>query len=484
MNLRLIGKIIGGALILEATLMCLPLFCTFYYGESPFLFLGPMVAAFILGAILLFSKDRRNDRQIVSKEGFVSTGLTWITLAAVGMFPFLISGVIHNPVDAFFESVSGFTGTGASVIADTGMMPRSLRLWRCFTHWIGGMGILVFMSAIMQFSGGSQINLVKAESTGPVISKLVPKAGSTARLLYTMYTVLSMFTLGIFMLVKIPIYDAFCLMCSVAGTGGFAVLSDSCASYTMLQQAMLTIFSLVFGTSFTIYYLILIGKWRVAFRNDELRAYIGIYIVATALIFFNLLFADGPHKGNVVEALNSATFNVGTILTTTGFAIEDCNLWPRFSQAILMALMFCGACAGSTGGAIKITRIIIMCKTTIREMTVYLRPEQVKKVHMDGKPLDESVIRTTGIFFFLYIIIFMFSTLIVSMDGQSWDSTISAVVAAFGNIGPGFGINGSFGCYNAYSPLSKIVLTFDMLCGRLEIYPILVLFRASTWKKF
>lgn len=483
MNPRLIGKIIGGALVAEAFFMLLPLICAYCYSEEFTPFLIPMAVAAGIGILLIKISD--HDQDLVSREGFISTGLTWIALSLVGMLPFMISGVITDPIEAFFETVSGFTTTGATILTDVESVPHGVLMWRSFLHWIGGMGILVFMAAIMHFARGSQINLVKAESTGPIVSKLVPKAGSTAKVLYAIYTFMTVIVLSVLLMLKMPLFDAVCLTFGAAGTGGFAVLNDSCASYTIAQQLALNLASISFGVSFTVYFLILVGKPFSAFRSEELRAYIIVIITSSLLITIDLIRQSGiAAAGNPLLVFHRAFFAVGNIITTTGSAIEDCNPWPKFSQGILLILMICGACAGSTGGGFKVSRIIIMLKAFNKEMAVHLRPEIVKKIHMDGKPLDDTVVRNIGTYCFLGCFLMIISILLVSIDGKDWIDTISAVVATFNNVGPGFGINGTMGNYHEYSSFSKLVLSANMLIGRLEIYPILALFRKSTWKRF
>ncbi len=483
MNPRLIGKIIGGALLLEAVFMLLPLICSMIYKEDLKTFIIPIIFSAIAGGLLTLISDK--DRDIVSREGFISTGITWITFSIAGMLPFIISGALPNPVDAFFETVSGFTTTGATVITDIEAQPKGILMWRTFLQWIGGMGILVFMSAIMHFAGGSQMNLVKAESTGPIVSKLVPRSGGTAKILYGIYTAMSFVTLIVFLILKMPVFDAVCLTFSCAGTGGFGVLNDSCISYTIAQQIAINISTMFFGVSFTIYFLIIIGKAKAALKNEELRLYLIIFAAASLLITLNLFLDGGTGKdGGVLMTLHRAAFSVGTVMTTSGFAIEDCNLWPRFSQCVLLILMICGACAGSTGGGLKISRINIMLKAFNRDMSVHLRPEQVKKIHIDGKPVEDSVVRNTGTFCFLWGFFIIISMLLISIDGKEWDATLTSVISAFGNVGPGIGENGSMGNYSGFSNFSKLVLSADMLIGRLELYPILALFRKSTWNRF
>lgn len=482
MEYRLIGKIIGGALILEAMLMCLALVCALIYGEELLDILIPMGAAAGIGALLL--RLGRGSGDLKAKESFMSTGLTWIVLSMIGMLPFLTSGVIQNPMDAFFETVSGFTTTGATVLTRIEGLPKSVLMWRSSLHWIGGMGILVFMSAIMYFAGGSQMNLVKAESTGPIVSKLVPKASSTARILYIIYAFLTLATIVLLLLTGMPMYDSICLAFSSAGTGGFGILNDSCASYTVLQQVILSIACGAFGVSFNIYFLIVIGRWKNAVKNEELRVYLGLLLIFSLLTFVNLVASGTYPDRSWPMVLHSAAFNTVSIMTTTGFAIDDVNTWPAFSQLLMLVVMVCGSSAGSTGGGIKISRLVIMTKSFAREMEVHLKPGLVKKIHIDKKPVEEIVVRRTGTYCCIFFAIMIISILLVAATGKPWMESISSVFACFNNVGPGVGENGTMGNYAGFSIFSKLVLSADMLIGRLEIYPILSLFVRDSWRKF
>ena len=484
MNPRLIGKIIGGALIAEAGFMLLPLFVSYCYSENLRPFVLSILLAALLGLVLVKISDK--DQDLVSREGLISTGLTWIVLSLVGMCPFLLSGAIKDPMEALFETVSGFTTTGATILTDVESLPRGVLAWRSLMHWIGGMGILVFMAAIMHFSGGSQMNLVRAESTGPIISKLVPKAGGTAQVLYAIYAFMTVIVFMVLMVLRMPVFDAMCLSFGCAGTGGFAVLNDSCASYTIAQQAALNISCIAFGVSFTVYFLILAGKAKIALKGEEVRAYFLLILAASAAITVDLIIQDRAQFGNInpLYIFHRAAFMVGNTITTTGAAIEDCNSWPMFTQCVILLLMICGACAGSTGGGFKVSRIIIMMKAFNKEMAVHLRPDLIKKIHMDGKPVEESTVRNIGTYCFLGCFIMVISLLLLSFDRKGWIDTISAVVSTFNNAGPGFGINGTMGNYHEFSGFSKLVLSADMLIGRLEIYPILTLFKRNTWRRF
>ncbi len=480
MNPLVISNIIGSGLCLEAAFFVIPLICALIYHESIMPFVIPALIAAAAGFLLLHNKAEEGGMH--SKEGFVSTGLTWIAWSLVGMLPFLISGTLTNAFDALFETISGFTTTGSSVITSVEDVAKSVLMWRSFMHWIGGMGILVFMSAIMRFTGGSQMNLMKAESPGPVVSKLVPKAGSTARVQYGIYTAMTLFMILILLLLKMPLFDSICITFGAAGTGGFGVLNNSCASYTVAQQAVIIIGMIAFGMNFTFYFLLLVGKFRAAFQMEEIRLYLLIIGAAVLTITVNLLGQGG--FTSISWAFRDAAFHVGSIMTTTGYAIDDVNQWPRLSQGILVFLMFCGACAGSTGGGFKISRILLMARGFSRDMAAHLRPDIVKKVHIDGKVVEENVLRSTGTYTFVYITITMLSVLLVSFEGRDWPTTCTAVIATFNNIGPGLGEVGTVGNYAAFSNFSKLVLSADMLIGRLEIFPILALFRRNTWTRF
>ncbi|MDO4960279.1 MAG: TrkH family potassium uptake protein [Eubacteriales bacterium] len=480
MNLFVIGKIIGYALCLESALMILPLAFTIYYQESTLPFTIPMIMGVLLGFLLTRTGKQAN--KMASKEGFVSTGLTWIVLSLVGMLPFMICGAVTNPFDAFFETVSGFTTTGSSILTDIEALPKGVLIWRSFTHWIGGMGILVFMSAIVHFGDGSQMNLIKAESPGPVVSKLLPKASDTAKILYVIYTMLTVITLVVLLALKMPFFDALCITFGAAGTGGFGVLNDSCASYTIAQQAVVTVAMLAFGVNFSFYFFIIMKKVDQALHMEEVWLYLFIVAGAILLISLDLMMQNGFSAPFMT--IHNAAFHVSSIITTTGYGIDDINLWPHFSQGIIVVLMFAGACAGSTGGGYKISRLLLMWKAALRDLAIQLHPGIVKKVHIDGKPVEEKVIRLTGIYTFLYSMIMIISVMLISLDKMDWSSTITSVIATFNNIGPGIGVNGTCGNYSEFSNFSKLILSADMLIGRLEIFPILALFRKETWRKF
>ncbi|MBQ8932877.1 MAG: TrkH family potassium uptake protein, partial [Lachnospiraceae bacterium] len=355
-------------------------------------------------------------------------------------------------------------------------------VWRSFTHWIGGMGILVFMSAIVHFGDGSQMNLIKAESPGPEVSKLLPKASDTAKILYLIYTGLTVVTLAVLVMLKMPFFDALCITFGAAGTGGFGVLNSSCADYTTAQQIVITIAMLAFGINFNFYFLLLIRKTDQALHMEEVWLYLVIVVGAIVLISLDLMISNGFQTP--FATIHNAAFHVGSIITTTGYAMDDINLWPHLSQCIIVVLMFCGACAGSTGGGFKISRLLLMGKSFSRDLAIQLHPDMVKKVHIDGKTVEEKVIRATGVYTFVYVMIIIISLLLIAPNGLDWSSTFTAVMATFNNIGPGIGINGTTGNYSVFSNFSKVILSADMLIGRLEIFPILALFRKETWRRF
>ena len=481
MNLLFVAKIIGMTLSIEAALMLLPLLAALVYNEGILPFVIPIAICLSLGLIPGFI-TRRSIR-LQSKEGLVATGLAWILASLTGMLPFLISGTVQSPVDAFFEAVSGFTTTGSTILTDVEAADRSILLWRSFTHWIGGMGLLVFMSAIVRFKSGSQMNLMKAESPGPVVSKLVPKAKDTARLLYYIYTILTIITLLVLLALRMPVFDALCITFGTAGTGGFGVLNTSCADYTVAQQAAISISMFIFGINFNFFFFILMKRAWQAFAMEEVRLYVAIAFAAIVLISLNLV-QKGRASTSLLLTIHNAAFHVSSIMTTTGYALDDINNWPRLSQAVIIMLMLFGSCAGSTGGGYKISRLLIMGKALSRDLAVQLKPNMVKRIHIDGKAVDEELIRGTGVYTFVYIVIMAISILLILPNGKDALSTVTAVITCFNNVGPGIGINGSMGNFAAFSGFTKLVLSADMLIGRLEILPILGLLSHETWRKF
>ncbi|MDO4487659.1 MAG: TrkH family potassium uptake protein [Eubacteriales bacterium] len=481
MNISIVAFIIGTALLIEGALMVAPLICTLFYGEPVMPFIITIFICLVLG--FLMRKKKIETGHLLSKEGVVSTGLCWIVLSLTGMLPFIFSGAIVNPVDAFFETVSGFTTTGSTILTEIESLPRGVLLWRSLMHWIGGMGILVFMLALMPLSGGTQMNLFKAESPGPSISKLVPKAQDTAKILYSIYGAMTVITAILLMIFRMPVFDAICIAFGAAGTGGFGVLNSGCADYTYAQQVIITIAMASFGINFNFFFFIfIIRKTKEAFAMEEVRTYILIIFVAIAAITLDLVISGVVR--NPLLAFHEASFHTCSIITTTGFATVDMNMWPALSRTIIVMLSLLGACAGSTGGGLKVARLMLLVKSLGRECNRILHPQAVRKVHMDGRVVDDVVVHSTSTYFFIYIIGMLISILLISVDNKGWDTTISAVIATFNNIGPGFGMVGSMGNYADFSAFAKIILAADMLIGRLEIFPILLLFSRRTWKKF
>ena len=479
MNYSIIFYIIGWILKLEAIFMFLPGITAVIYGEtSGFAFLITIIICLALGIPLTWKKPSK--KAFYTKEGFVTVALSWIVLSIMGALPFIFSGSIPNPVDAIFETVSGFTTTGASILADVEILPHCVLIWRSFTHWIGGMGVLVFILSLLPLTGGYHMNLMKAESPGPSVSKLVPKVQSTAKILYTIYFGMTLAQIVLLLIGKVPLFDTLCITFGTAGTGGFGIVNDSIGSYSTYCQVVTTIFMILFGVNFSVYYLILTKKFRQAFKYEEVRYYFGIIIASILIITFNTvrLFR------NVLVAFQQVAFQVASIITTTGFSSTDFNQWPALSKTVLVLLMFVGACAGSTGGGIKVSRILILCKAAKKEFQLYLHPNAIKKIKMDSKIISHEILRSTNIYISVYLLIFAASVLLIAIDNFDLITNFTAVAATLNNIGPGFEIAGPMGNFSSFSYLSKSVLIFDMLAGRLEIFPLLLLFFKDTWKRF
>ena len=471
----MIGFVIGRILWTEAALLLLPALVTLLYGEPALPFLGPILLLLIAG--LPFRKKPKQT-SLYARDGFAVVALAWVLMSAFGALPFLISGYIPSFVDAFFETVSGFTTTGASILTDVEGMSRGLLFWRSFTHWVGGMGVLVFLLAIVPLAGGRSVHIMRAESPGPVVGKLVPKVRDTAMILYGIYITMTVVLIALLLLGGMPLYDSAVHAFGTAGTGGFGIWGDSIAHYDSAYiDVVLSIGMVLFGVNFNIYYLLLMGKVKSILRSEELRWYLGIIAGATLLIAWNTL----SRWGGILQSLRYAFFQVASVITTTGFATADFNLWPELSRMLLLVLMLVGACAGSTGGGMKVSRLIIMLKSAKREISRMLHPRSVYTLQFEGKPLEDQTIHNVFTYFFILVFLVIASVLLVSLDNMDFDSTFSAVLACINNIGPGLGIVGPMGSYAALSPLSKLVLILDMLLGRLEIFPMLMLFAPSVW---
>lgn len=479
MNFRIISYIVGWVCNFQAAFMLLPFFTAVVYREREFTsFLIAMAVCLVVGIPLTIKKPR--NKVFYTKDGCVAVALSWLVLCIFGAIPFVTSGCIPHPVDALFETVSGFTTTGSSILTDVEVLPHCILLWRSFTHWIGGMGVLVFLLSLLPLTGGYHMNLMKAESPGPSVSKLVPKVQSTAKILYTIYFGMTLIQIVLLLIGRVPLFDTLCIAFGTAGTGGFGIVNDSLGSYSTYCQVVTTIFMILFGVNFSAYYLVLTRKFRQAFKYEEVRYYFGIIAVSIVIITLNTahLFR------NILTAFQQAAFQVGSIITTTGFSSTDFNQWPALSKTVLVLLMFVGACAGSTGGGIKVSRILILCKAARKEFQLYLHPNAVKKIKMDNKNITHDILRSTNIYISVYLLIFAASVLLIAVDNFDLVTNFTAVTATLNNIGPGFELVGPMGNFSSFSYLSKGVLIFDMLAGRLEIFPLLLLFFKGTWKRF
>ncbi len=471
MNIRSIKYILGWILILEAAFMLLPLMTAVIYAEKEgWAFVFSIVLCAVVGVLLRGKRPAK--LSFYAKEGFTATALSWILLSVFGSVPFMMTGEIPRFIDALFETVSGFTTTGASIMTDVEGMSHCSMLWRCFTHWIGGMGVLVFLLAVLPMVGGTNMQLMKAESPGPSVGKLVPKVRYTARILYELYILLTLLQFVLLLLGGMNPFEALCTAFGTAGTGGFGFKNDSFAGFSPYIQWVVTIFMIVFGVNFNVYYLIYTKKLRDAARCEEMRWYLAIIATATLLIFVNSYDTLMSAEHN----LRNAAFQVASIITTTGYATTDFALWPLFSQLILVLLMFVGACAGSTGGGLKVSRHVIYGRALSRNMASYLHPRSVRGVKFEGKDVDEDTLRAIGMYFFAAFLIISASILVVSLDGKDFTTTFTAVVTTFNNVGPGLAGVGPTSNFSAFSDLSKAVMVFDMLAGRLEIFPLLLLF--------
>ena len=448
-----------------------------YREKAGIAFVITILACLAIGVPLVSRKPSK--KAFYSREGLVTTALSWIVLSIVGAVPFVLSGAIPNPIDAFFEIVSGFTTTGSSILSDPSQMPYSINIWRCFSHWIGGMGVLVFILTLLPLAGGYHMNLMKAESPGPQVDKLVPKVQSTAKILYGIYFALTVLELVFLMLGGLPLFESMLTAFGTAGTGGFGFKNDSFTSFSPYIQWVVTIFMILFGVNFNAYFLLLLRKFNRVI-SEEVRGYFVVILAAVGLITANIYSI----YNNFGEALRQAAFQVGSIITTTGFSSCDFDLWPTLSKEILVVLMFIGACAGSTGGGIKVSRILILGKTLGKELKQALHPQVVAPVRMDGKLLNHETIRTTNVFMGAYFFIFVVSFLLISLDGFDMVTNFTAIAATLNNIGPGLAQVGPMMNFGSFTNPAKLVMIFDMLAGRLEIFPMLVLFLPDTWRRF
>lgn len=479
MNNSMIRYILGQVIRLEGLLMLIPCMISFIYKEHEgFAFLIVIAASLVIGTLMTIKKPENHT--IYLKEGCVTTAFSWLLLSIFGCLPFVISGEIPSFVNALFETISGFTTTGASILTDVESMSKGMMFWRCFTHWIGGMGVLVFLLAVipMNSNSGYNMNLMKAESPGPSVGKLVPKVKYTARILYVIYLGMTLVEVVFLLLGRMHLYDAFCTSFATAGTGGFGIKNDSLAGYSPYIQWVVTIFMILFGINFNFYYFLLFRQIKRALSMEEVKTYLLIIVGAVAIIFVSLTRT----MTNVWDALRAAAFQVASIITTTGFATADFDTWSQVCKVVLVLIMFIGACAGSTGGGIKVSRIVIMFKTVVKEFGSYFHPKSIKKIKMDGKPVEHEVVRAVNVFFITIIGIFTISVLLVSIEGRDLVTSFTAVAACLNNIGPGLAQVGPTSNFSQLSVFTKSVLMFDMLAGRLELFPMLLIFSPKIYK--
>ena len=481
MNYKMMGRLMAQILTIESLFMLPALFISLYHGESAATqgFLCTLALMLIVEGIL-YLLCRKAPAGFYAKEGMVCVGLSWVFLSLLGCLPFCISREIPSFIDAFFEIVSGFTTTGASILPNVEALSKGLLYWRSFSHWVGGMGVLVFLLAIGPGSSenGFTMHLLRAESPGPDVGKLVPRMRKTAGILYILYVVLTIINIIFLLIGNMPLFEAVCTAFGTAGTGGFGIRNDSLAGYSPYIQNVTTIFMALFGINFSCYYLLLLGQWKGVFKDEELRLYVGIILGSILLIVLDLR----GYYGSLEETIRHAAFQVSSIITTTGFATTDFDLWPSLSKSILIGLMIVGACAGSTGGGLKCGRLLLLLKSLQRNIRQVLQPRKVLVVRNNGRAVNEKVLDNANAYLAAYVIIVIVSFILISADGFSIGTNFTAVLACFNNIGPGMEAVGPTCNFAAYSTFSKLILIMDMLAGRLEIFPILLLFSRGTWK--
>ena len=477
MNIRMLIYILGKVLLIEGVLMILPVVCGLFYGESQ-LFYYIILAALYVGLGFAVSAKKPKNMTVFIKDGCVATALSWILLSVCGCIPFVLTKEIPSFTDAMFETASGFSTTGASILTNVEAMSHTSLMWRSLTHWIGGMGVLVFLLAVVPMAGGSNMNLMRAESPGPSVGKIVPKVRSTAKMLYLIYLAMTVAEIVILFACGMPLFDSVCSAFGTAGTGGFGVKNDSFASYAPHIQWIVAVFMIMFGANFNFYYYLTTRQVSKAFKMSEVKVYLIVVAVVTGIICFSVRNLYGSFG----EAIRQSFFQVSTIITTTGFATTDFDLWPTVARFLLLVLMIIGACASSTGGGIKIARFQIMFKTIKREIHTYIHPRTVKKIHVDGKTVDSDIEHSVALYFFIYLITFAFSMFIVAFEGHDLVTVFSSVAATLNNIGPGLSMVGPTQNYSFFSAVSKWVFIFDMLAGRLELMPLIVFLNPSTYK--
>ena len=488
MNYRMILYLLGWVLNIQGLCFLLPVAVGLFYGEAQWQFYALMtLMCLVCGVLLILKKPKRT--VFYTKEGFVTVALSWLLMSLTGALPFYLSKEIPRFLDALFEMVSGYTTTGASILTNVEALSHCALFWRSFSHWIGGMGVLVFLIAIVPLTGGHVMSLMKAESPGPSVEKFVPRVRQTAFILYSIYFAMTVLEIMLLLAGGMPWFDAITTAFGTAGTGGFAVRNASMGFpylHAHYLQTVVTVFMLLFGVNFSVYYLLLSKNIKKALKSEELHWYFGIVAFSILCITWNICMQ--PNSGKWYDVMHDAAFTTASVISTTGFATVDFSKWPTMSHFILFALMFIGACAGSTGGGIKVSRIILLVKSSFREILSIVHPRGVNVVKLDKKRVNEEVVKGTLSYFVLCILIYVISVLIVSFDHfghnplYDLQTSMTAVAATLNNIGPGLGLVGPAGNYSAFSPLSKLVLIFDMLAGRLELFPMLILFSPHTWK--
>lgn len=477
MNYQMIGFVIGRILWTEAVLLLLPALVALLYGEPALPFLAPILFLLVAGLPL---RARPKQTALYARDGFAVVALAWLLMSAFGALPFMISGYIPNFINAFFETVSGFTTTGATILTEVEPLSQSVLFWRSFTHWIGGMGVLVFVMAVLPMTDGHGMHLLRAEMPGPSVGKLVSRMSDTAKILYSIYLVMTVIEIVLLLLGGMPLFDSCIHAFGTAGTGGFSSKNLSVGAYDNAYfDVVIGIFMLLFGVNFNLYYFLLVRRFRDVFRSEELWAYLAIVGAAVAAIALDILHM----YQSFAQSLRYSFFQVASIITTTGYGTTDFNLWPTFSKGILVTLMFIGACAGSTGGGIKVARIVILTKTSWGDMRKMLHPNAVTTTRFEGKALTDKHIRSVHLFLTVYILVFAVSFLLLSLNGFDLVTTFTAVAACINNIGPGLEVVGPMGNFSGFAWWGKLLLSFDMLVGRLEIFPMLLLFAPSIWRR-
>lgn len=479
MNYSIIRYILGKVIALEGLFMLLPAGTGLVYGEWKGMCIYLAFAALLFAVGSLIEKRPVRNKLFYAREGYVIAAVSWLVMSILGALPFVVSGDIPFYVDALFEIISGFTTTGASILSDPSELLHCNLLWRSFSHWIGGMGVLVFLIALMPAAGGENMFLMRAESPGPSVGKIVPRIQQTSKILYGIYAGLTLLMFVLLVAGRMPVFDAVCIAVGTAGTGGYGVLADSCASYNTYLQVVITVFMLLFGVNFSFYYLLLIKKTKDALKMEEVRGYFILYAAATLCITLNLWAGRGSFFGQ----LQQVAFQTASVVTTTGFSTVDFDAWPMFSKILMGVLMIVGGCSGSTAGGLKMSRILIYLKGIFNEIAMQVHPNHIKTLSLDGKKVVNETVRATFVYLSLFVLIFIASVVLISLDNCDWETSFSAVLATINNIGPGFGGVGASCNFSLFSPFSKGILMFDMLAGRLELLPILVMIMPATWRR-